>query len=439
MRQRSLVAVVATSLMLTTTAGCGQSDLIPSAATASDAIPTSAPLPQAQRLAGVTGTAPITDINPEFRRRLTTIDPSISDPSFAAEAYDAVTILALATEIARTDAPTKMASEIIGVTNTGRKCGTFAQCRVLTDSGTPLDYAGQSGAIDMLPSGEPGEARYGVMRFAANGALDQLSVRSARSADLAAATAPTIADPTTGPPADGILKLGIILPRSGPDVELGRAQRAGIQLAIAEINGAGGVLGDPIETVDLDSGEAPGPVSESAVTTALSKGVDAILGAGSSLMTSSIAERVLSAGVILFSSSATAETIVKDTRGLFFRDAPSDALQGQVLAEVVAADGFLKPILVVERDLYGQLFGLQVASGLKRLGGGATATVLFDANAADYNDVVAAIKGGVADSLVFIGDDPSLSRIFDGLFAAGSITTKPPWYVGNLGPGLAVP
>jgi len=438
MRQRSLLAVLVSAAVITAATGCGDAEVLAPSSEAAATVPTTAPSASARRLAGLSGTAPITDITEEFQRRLLAVDDTIVDPAFAAEAYDAVVILALATELARTDAPTKMTSEIIGVTNDGQKCVSFADCRVLSDGQAPLDYSGQSGAIDMLPSGEPGEARYGVLKFADDGTLTRLSVRSARSPESEPGTVAPTADPTTGPPADGILRLGIILPRAGDGAESAKAQRAGVAVAVAEINTAGGVLGDPVETVDLDAGEAPGPTSEASVTTALSKGVDAILGAGSSATTSAIADRVLSAGVILFSSSATAETLVTDTQGLFFRNAPSDALQGQVLADVIAADGYLKPILVVERGSSSELFGLQVAGGLKRLGGGATATVLFDANAPNYDDVVAAIKGGVADSLVFLGDDRSRSRIFDGLFAAGSITTKPPWYAGNITTTLAL-
>src|SRR5690606_25579815 len=108
----------------------------------------------------------------------------------AAAAYDSVVIAGLAAEIARSDAPSKLAAEIAGVTTEGTKCGSYATCRVLTDSMSSLDYDGQSGAIELRPDGDPGEASYAVGRIDEDGGIEKLSVRTAAIPPTDVAPAP---------------------------------------------------------------------------------------------------------------------------------------------------------------------------------------------------------------------------------------------------------
>ncbi|MBW3612337.1 MAG: ABC transporter substrate-binding protein, partial [Chloroflexi bacterium] len=63
---------------------------------------------------------------------------------------------------------------------------------------------------------------------------------------------------TTAPPqneGDGTLKIGTLLPETGSLAFLGPPEFAGVDLAVQEINEAGGVLGEPIEVIHGDSGD----------------------------------------------------------------------------------------------------------------------------------------------------------------------------------------
>ncbi|WP_309571925.1 ABC transporter substrate-binding protein [Deinococcus sp.] len=53
------------------------------------------------------------------------------------------------------------------------------------------------------------------------------------------------------------VKVGILLPLSGPSSVSGQAARSGYGLALDEINRAGGILGQPLELVISDDGSAP--------------------------------------------------------------------------------------------------------------------------------------------------------------------------------------
>ncbi len=55
--------------------------------------------------------------------------------------------------------------------------------------------------------------------------------------------------------ADGVLTIGTLLPQTGTLAFLGPPEFAGVDLAVQEINAAGGVLGKPVEKFDCDSGD----------------------------------------------------------------------------------------------------------------------------------------------------------------------------------------
>src|SRR5918997_2523721 len=56
-------------------------------------------------------------------------------------------------------------------------------------------------------------------------------------------------------PADGVLKIGTLLPQTGSLAFLGPPEFAGVDLAAKEINAAGGVLGKDVVVSDTDSGD----------------------------------------------------------------------------------------------------------------------------------------------------------------------------------------
>ena len=81
----------------------------------------SAPAGAPGALEGFKGTTPLVDLSPDFKDQLLAVDPNLKDFNYAAETYDAVTIIALAVEQAKTDG-IEYASEINGITRDGTKC-----------------------------------------------------------------------------------------------------------------------------------------------------------------------------------------------------------------------------------------------------------------------------------------------------------------------------
>ncbi|MGH3775389.1 MAG: ABC transporter substrate-binding protein [Pseudonocardiaceae bacterium] len=128
-------------------------------------------------LEGMKGTAPMTELSPNFQERLTAEDPRLVDNNYAGEAYDAVVITALAAEQAKSTKGVDIASEIIGITKDGEKCTTFRQCRDIVDSGGNPDYDGVTGTLDFSVAGERSVGSYGILKFNSQNQIDEAATQ----------------------------------------------------------------------------------------------------------------------------------------------------------------------------------------------------------------------------------------------------------------------
>ena len=124
-------------------------------------------------LAGMRGILPKTG-GEAFVKRLKETIPGLRDPTYAALAYDAVVITALAAAVAGTDGPAAIAKEINGVTKTGEKCAIFAACMVLVKDRKDIDYDGASGPLEFADPGEPSLATYVISEIQADGTVKPL-------------------------------------------------------------------------------------------------------------------------------------------------------------------------------------------------------------------------------------------------------------------------
>ena len=153
---------------------------------------------------------------------------------------------------------------------------------------------------------------------------------------------------------DGKLIIGTILPQTGSLAFLGPPEFAGFDLAIKDINAAGGVLGKPVTGIKGDSGDATTDTANQTVDRLLSQNVDAIIGAASSGVSLTVIDKITGAGVVQFSPANTSKKLsTYADKGLYFRTAPSDILQGAVLGWVIAEDGNATVGIIARNDAYG--------------------------------------------------------------------------------------
>jgi ABC-type branched-subunit amino acid transport system substrate-binding protein len=204
---------------------------------------------------------------------------------------------------------------------------------------------------------------------------------------------------------DGVLSLGYILPESGPLAFLGPPQIEAMQLAVADINAAGGVLG---ADVTVSSGDEAGDatIASESAQRLIGEGVDGIVGAAASGMSLSFVEAVTSAGVLQCSGSNTAPTFTdNDYNGLYFRTAPTDALQGPVLAETMVSDGVTNPAILARADDYGQGLMDATIAELENAGATVAAQITYDPEAANFEAEVNEVAGSGADGVAVIAFD----------------------------------
>lgn len=122
-----------------------------------------------------------------------------------------------------------------------------------------------------------------------------------------------------------------------------------MQLAVKEINDAGGVLGNPVELLGTD--EADRAVEEAG--SMLASGMFAAI-IGPVRMTTAVIDDVRKAGVVLCSPTSTHSSLAEHPdNGYFFRTAPSYSLQAPVLADLVAGAGSQRVAIVARNDDYG--------------------------------------------------------------------------------------
>jgi ABC-type branched-subunit amino acid transport system substrate-binding protein len=389
-------------------------------------------------LAGWRGTTPAPETTPEveaFQAKMDEVDPDLKDYNYGPESYDAVMIIALATEIAKTDG-IEHAGEIVNVSTGGEKCTTWKDCKALIDAGTTdIDYDGVSGPQDMSGNGEPIAGSYAILQFGEDNRIDD-----SKTTFKAGQAPPEVNDipltETEGTRAgDGTLKIGTLLPETGSLAFLGPPEIAGVKVAIEEINAAGGVLGKDVESTFSDSGDTSTDIASTSVDRLLSENVDAIVGAASSSVTLSVIDKVVGAGVTMFSPANTSSTLsTYEDKGLYFRDAPPDIIQGKVLAEVIAEDGFGSIYILNLDDAYGNGLAKNLDDSFTESGGEVVGTTAYDPQAQTFEAEVGKAKAADPDAVVVIGFEES-SRIVAEMIKQGIGPADIPVYGtdGNMG------
>jgi len=238
---------------------------------------------------------------------------------------------------------------------------------------------------------------------------------SADPADDASETESTDEGASQG---DGQLKLGYIFPETGALAFLGPPQVKGLELAVDQINKAGGVLDQDVTVVGGDEAGDAAVASQSA-DRVLGEDVDAIIGAASSSMTLAIIDKVTQAEVVQCSGSNTTPTLTDyDDGGYYFRTAPTDALQGPVLAETMAGDDHTKIALMGRGDDYGKGLVNATKEALEEQGAEVVEEIIYDPEATTFDAEVEKVTAAEPDAVAVIGFEEG-AQVIKGLIEGG--------------------
>ncbi len=203
------------------------------------------------------------------------------------------------------------------------------------------------------------------------------------------------------------IKLGIIFGFTGPIESLTGPMAAGAELAMAEVTESGLLLdGSNVTSVRGDST----CIDSAAATTAAerivtSDRVNAIVGGDCSGVTGAILQNVARPnGIVMVSPSATSPALsTAEDDGLFFRTAPSDAREGQVMTEVIMEKGIKSVALTYTNNDYGKGLADSFAAAFEAAGGEVTINTSHEDGKADYSAEVGALSSAGGEILVVAG------------------------------------
>jgi len=213
---------------------------------------------------------------------------------------------------------------------------------------------------------------------------------------------------------DGTLTVGMLLPQTGSLAFLGPPEFAGVDLAIEEINAAGGVLGQDVVGVKGDSGDTDSGIAPDETDQLLKAGSDVIIGAASSGVSFTVIDKIMSAGVVQFSPANTStdfDTGDYAEPDLYFRTAPSDILQGAVLSNLVLQEQRQNVAILARQDAYGETLAEEVKKGLENGGSTVATTEFYGEKATTYDTQVQAIADTNPDAIVLIAFEETTSII----------------------------
>ena len=208
--------------------------------------------------------------------------------------------------------------------------------------------------------------------------------------------------------ADNEVKIGIILGFTGPIESLAPVMAKSAELAIDEVNKSGAfmdgsskLIGVRADSTCVDAAAAQA-AAERLIT---SDKVSAIMGADCSGVTTAVLKNVaIPNGILMISPSATSPALsTEPDNDLFFRTAPSDARQGEVIADLLMEKGFKTAALTHTNNDYGKGLAASIKSNYEAKGGTITITASHEDGKGDYSSEVAALAQASGDILIVAG------------------------------------
>ncbi|ESW59089.1 MAG: branched-chain amino acid ABC transporter substrate-binding protein [Rhodobacter sp. CACIA14H1] len=223
------------------------------------------------------------------------------------------------------------------------------------------------------------------------------------------------------------VKLGILLGFTGPLESTVPDMAKGAEFAVKEINDSGKFTLGTISTVNGDStcvdAAAATAAAERLVT---ADGVAAIVGGDCSGVTGAVLQNVARPnGIGMISPSATSPALsTAEDDGLFFRTAPSDARQGEIMADILTEKGIKSVAVTYTNNDYGKGLADSFGAAFAAKGGSVTISAPHEDGKADYSAEVASLAAAGGELLVVAGYvDQGGKGVIQGSLDSGAFST----------------
>tara|TARA_R110002073_G_scaffold29976_4_gene93988 strand:+ start:167 stop:1360 length:1194 start_codon:yes stop_codon:yes gene_type:complete len=202
------------------------------------------------------------------------------------------------------------------------------------------------------------------------------------------------------------VKLGVEFGFTGPIESLTGPMSAGAELAMKEVTDSGMLLdGAKVTSIRADSGCIDNGLAVSGAERLIAEGVSGIIGGDCSGVTGAMLQNVaIPNGMVMISPSATSPGLTTmEDNGLFFRTSPSDAREGEVMAEILTERGIKSIALTYTNNDYGKGLADAIETSFKAAGGEVTIVAAHEDGKADYSAEVGALASAGGDLLVVAG------------------------------------
>lgn len=205
------------------------------------------------------------------------------------------------------------------------------------------------------------------------------------------------------------IPIGGVMALSGSLGSLGQAIAKSAELAVETVNRAGGVNGCDLKLDLMD--DQTNPIVGVSVAKQLVdvRKVPAIIGPLSSGVTMAVLTSVAApARVVMISPSATSPAFTSlaasgKTHGFWFRTAPSDDFQGEVMADIAYMKGLHRVAVIYLKNPYGEGLARKFRTVFRSLGQTVTNEVAYNPGESSYRSVVEKAKEHSPQALFLIG------------------------------------
>ena len=208
------------------------------------------------------------------------------------------------------------------------------------------------------------------------------------------------------------VRIGVVLPRSGPIAYDGGLTLNGIQMAIDEVNAAGGVNGEKIEILVEDSANVPATAVAAMEKLVGMDKVVAVIGDFGSSCTLAMMDVAKRSETALITPISLAPKITEMGNIWVFRGCDNSGMIARAFTKWAVEEKKAKKwaYIAVNTD-YGRGSVDAFNVELKKLGGETLFTEFFNQGETDYYPIVTKLSAVDADALCLFGETLDLSRV----------------------------
>lgn len=193
--------------------------------------------------------------------------------------------------------------------------------------------------------------------------------------------------------AAGVIRIGHVNSMTGPEATFGMGSQKGVELAVKEINEAGGIRGKKIELVAADDQGKPDEAVTALTKLITQNKVVAVVGEAASSRMLAMAPIAQQFKVPLVSPSAT-NAKVTEVGDYIFRVCFIDPFQGPIVAKFLVENLKLKKVAILRdvRNDYSIGLANHFAEALKKFGGEVVSDLRYSAGDVDFRAQLTQIR-----------------------------------------------